>query len=133
MIANRKLAGIAFVGGATLALLAGCVEVPATATHAQPVPLSASAIYEILQQRRTEIEQQNALRQEFAVEPDDDAPAVQAPRRKRSTLRRAPVDDSPVVSENPPATPAPVAKETPVAKAPADPSCVGWWRVCHFL
>jgi hypothetical protein len=128
MIANRRVAGVAFLGGATLALLAGCAEAPVSY---QPPPSTyhAAAALAAVQREAAYIE---AFRRQFPVEPDD-APAVQAPRRKRSTLRRAPVDDSPVVSDNPPAMPAPVAKETPVAKAPADPSCVGWWRVCHFL
>jgi hypothetical protein len=124
---NRKRARIAFVGGASLALLAGCAEAPVS----QPVP-STYDTADALAAVEREAAYIEAFRRQFPVEPDD-APAVQAPRRKRSTLRRAPVDDSPVVSENPPAKPAPVAKETPVAKAPADPSCVGWWRVCHFL
>ena len=42
MIANRKLAGLAFIGGAALALLGGCAA-QSPATYYQPVPLSSSA------------------------------------------------------------------------------------------
>lgn len=143
----RKSAGIAFLGGAALALLSGCVEVPATY---QPVPVllpppSGVGMRAYLEQRRAYIiEQQNAFRQ-FRVEPDnrpvtqapplavepDIAPVTEAPPPPPKRVPRTPVDDR-VISENSPATPAPVPK-APVAKAPADADCVGWWRICHFL
>jgi hypothetical protein len=123
----RVSAGIAFIGGATLALLSGCVEVPATGDQ-QPVPSAAMQAY--LEQERAYIEQetearayfeqQNAWRQQFPVKPDD-APVKQAPAHHHAVS----ADDGPDLSA--------LISPATAAKAPVDPRCVGWWRICHFL
>jgi hypothetical protein len=127
MIASRTLAAVAFAGGATLALLAGCAQAPST--YSQP---ESSLYYEpglaAAQMRRDYLDQLNAWRrqqQQFEVEPDS-APVPQAPSRpKRFRVHRAPADDDgPVISDNPPA---------PVPQTSNRPECSGWWRICHFL
>lgn len=125
----------AFLAGATLALLGGCVQSPPPSSPAMGAYFNPEAL---------------AARQyepRIYVLPDPDAGALpdiaSAPefptRRKRVNVNRAPADDGPVISENAPVTtPQPVASTPRPAvvqakPAPADPSCVGWWRVCHLL
>jgi hypothetical protein len=128
MIASRKLAAVAFAGGATLALLAGCAQAPST--YSQP---ESSLYYDpglaAAQMHRDYLDQLNAWRrqqQQFEVEPDS-APVAQAPSRpRRFRVHRAAADDGPVIAEPGP-TPAPVPQTS------NRPECVGWWRLCHFL
>ena len=139
MIRPCKAGGIAFLGGAALALLSGCVEVPAT--YSQPVTSGSAAMREYLNAEALAAVQQRewayveALREQSPVDTDEPDAAPVVPQHRRHRAGRA--DDGPVISENPPVTtPAPVAPPPVVVHvkpAPADPSCVGWWRVCHFL
>lgn len=137
-----KTAGIAFLGGAALALLSGCAQTPVS--YRQPVTpdsaamrayLNAEAAAQRSAEARAAAQQYQQYQRNFDAAPPQDTPVVQAPRR---TVHRAPAEDSPVISENSlpvspaPVPPAPVPK-APVPKAPADPGCVGWWRICHFL
>jgi hypothetical protein len=139
MIASRKAAGIAFLGGAALALLSGCAEAPATATYYQPVPAGYVDPAAVTDRWRAYIQQQTARQayidqlnawaaqqQQSYIDQLNAWREQQQSQARRFKVHRAPDDDGPVISDNPPAS-------TPVPKAPADPDCVGWWRICHFL
>ena len=122
MIANRKLAALAFAGGASLALLGGCSAYAPPPTYVSAYPASAYS-YPAAPAVPEWFWHQGPGNQ------PDIAPVPQtAPRRGRRYYSPRNDDDGPVISDNPPApTPA------PVPQAPNDPDCVGWWRICHFL
>jgi hypothetical protein len=144
MIASRKKAAVAFAGGATLALLAGCAQMPAT-YQALPMDDAAwaaqqqrNAAWDAQQQRayappmdsaevmaryRAYLEQQNARRYQYQP---DDAPVTQAAPQRGRRHYNPRNDDGPVIAEPAP-TPAPVPQTS------NRPECVGWWRLCHFL
>jgi hypothetical protein len=135
MIANRKLAALAFVGGAALALLGGCAA-QSPATYYQPVPPRYVDPAAVSDAWRAYIEQQDAARNavENAVarqlQPDD-GPVVQAPPRRGRGHQYSPPssdDDGPVISQNPPSP-------APVPKSPSDPDCPpgSWWDICRWL
>ena len=126
MIGTSKLAGIAFLGGAALALLSGCAAEQSPSSYYyqppaayQPVPMGSA---EVMARYRAYLEQQNA--RQFLYQPDTTPQA--APRRGRRQYN-SPDDDGPVISQNPLA---PVPKETPV-----DRDCPpgSWWDICHWL
>ena len=125
MITNRKRAALAFLGGAGLGLLGGCAA-QSPGTYYQPVPLSSAAATRayLEQQERVWNAQHGLMPRQFPVQFDDPPVTQAAPRPRRFT----PAADGPVISENPPAPIRP-----PAPKAPADPDCVGWWQICHFL
>jgi hypothetical protein len=111
MIASRtKWAGIAFAGGAALAVLSGCAQVPAT--YQPPAYFNSSAAA-----MRAYLEQQQRAENFFQPVP--------APRPRRF----APANDGPVISQSPP------VRSAPVPQAPADRDCPpgSWWDLCHFL
>jgi hypothetical protein len=110
------------------ALLAGCAQSPATLNQPMPAapPAPSAALPEFMLAEKI-----NALR-EFMEQQGrpypyaDDAPKA-APALPRRAGRR----------QLSPDTPDDVAVEPRPALVPATPddprSCVGWWRICHFL
>lgn len=112
MIGNRKLAGLAFIGGAALAVLSGCA--PVGPSYQPPAYFNSSAAA-----MRAYLEQQQRAETYFQPAP---APVVQAKPRHFKT-HPAPLDDGPVISEK------------PVPKAPADADCPpgAAWDLCHWL
>jgi hypothetical protein len=144
MIASRNLAAVAFAGGATLALLAGCAQAPSTYS-----PPESSLYYDpglaaaqmqrdysqqlnawAAEQQRAYTEQLNAERQSYIEQLDGWRQQQQSQTQRRGRRRYANnppgSDDGPVISDNPP-TPAPVPQTS------NRPECSGWWRLCHFL
>jgi hypothetical protein len=133
MIASRKLAAVAFAGGATLALLAGCAQQAPPSTSYEPSGyFDALAAQQRLAAMRAYLglpqpgysEQENA--RQYQYQPDT-APVTQAaPRRGRRHYNPRNDDDGPVIAEPAPTPP-------PVPQQPNRPECSGWWRLCHFL
>jgi hypothetical protein len=137
MIAKLKAAALVVAGGA---LLGGCAQTPGIYSQPgyQPAP---SGYFDAAwaaqqeqarreQEQRAYIEQLNAWaaqQQQTYIEQLDAWRRQQLQRRSRQPYSPpSSDDDGPVISENPPA-------QTPAPQAPADPDCVGWWRICHFL
>jgi hypothetical protein len=137
MIASsRKLAAVAFAGGATLALLAGCAQAPSTY---EPMPSGYFDAWAAQQQRayappmdsaevmaryRAYLEQQNA--RAWLYQPENAPVTAPAPRHGRRHYNPRNDDDGPVIAE-------PVPTPAPVPQAPNRPECSGWWRLCKFL
>jgi hypothetical protein len=136
MIASRKLAGIAFLGGAALALLSGCAAEQSPSSYYyqppaayQPVPMGSAEVMAryrayLEQQQRAYSEQENA--RAWLYQPEN-APVTQAAPRRGRRHYSPDDDDGPVISDNPPRSP------EPVPQAPDDADCVGWWRLCRIL
>jgi hypothetical protein len=118
---GRKIQGaaVAFAGGATLALLSGCVV-------QAPRPNSDAAMWayylaerEYLGQQAEQYRRERAYEKRFyAPPPVIRAPVTETPPAPAPEIEAAIPDPAPQ-----PAKPA----------APRDPACVQWWRICHFL
>jgi hypothetical protein len=117
MTAKFKAAVVAFAGGATLALLSGCVvQVPRPNSDA-----AIWAYYLAEQEYHREAEQyrrERAYERLYAPPPVIRAPVTETPPAPSPQIEAAIPDPAPQ-----PAKPA----------APRDPTCVQWWRICHFL
>jgi hypothetical protein len=123
MISSRKLAAVAFVGGATLALLGGCAQSPPTYSGAMPMA-SPAAMREYLYAE--------------ALAAQRNAEAVAAAQQYERKFY-APPPQSRTQAPSYPAgaaiagtTPAPAPQPAKPA-APRDADCVGWWRLCRLL
>src|SRR6266478_7542284 len=104
MIANRKLAAAAFVGGATLALLGGCAQSPPPYSGAMPLSLPAAAM------------------RGYPVYSYAPPPAYAPPAQPPQSRTHAP--SSPARAAIPEPAPAPQPAKP---AAPRDADCVGWW------
>jgi hypothetical protein len=113
MIARRKLAALAFLGGAALALL-GCTQAPPPYSGAMPLSLPAAATRSY----------PGAAAYSYAL------PTYAPPAPPPQSRTRAP--SYPARAAIPEPAPAPQPAK-PAAPRDADCPPGSWWDFCHFL
>jgi hypothetical protein len=116
---HRKMAALAFVGGAALALLGGCAQAPAT-YRTMPLESSAAAMRAYLNAEALAAQQ---YERNFHATPPQYVPLAPPPQSRTPAPSHA---TQAAIPETPPQQPAKSA-------APRDPDCVGYWRLCWFL